>query len=201
MLDRNQPSSPLEETPNECQYNLTMFDMDGAAVQEHDLTREEFNALKQSLATLRGLETPVSENVETGQSDAATEPAPARPVLLARPHQDVITQAELRNALDLENRKEAALLKLRARMEAGAAVEQGPLTAELDLRAQPIGKMNPMPFPCIGAHLENWGVYVCPTEWSAEALERENPGSARARFLSPARVSLPKPCASQEARQ
>ena len=103
------------------------------------------------------------------------------------PRQDVITQAELQTVLELENRKTAAILALRGRLTAGAAVEQGPLTAELGFRD---GDTNPLPVRCINDEADNFGVYVCQTEWSAEAARSADPPVAFYGFRCPARVSL-----------
>ena len=43
----------VKETPEECSYNLTMYDDIGGSVQQVDLTRSEYEALKQHLAVLR----------------------------------------------------------------------------------------------------------------------------------------------------
>jgi hypothetical protein len=53
----------FEETPKSCWYELTMY-RDSATVkgQDFDLTLSEFLALKNHLATIRGLAVPRSEN-------------------------------------------------------------------------------------------------------------------------------------------
>jgi hypothetical protein len=45
------------DTPCECAYVLTMFDTAGGSIQEVDLTRGEFKALKAHLAKMRGYAT------------------------------------------------------------------------------------------------------------------------------------------------
>ena len=44
----------VKDTPDECAYDLTMFDSLGSSIQRIDLTRDEFLTLKQHLATMRG---------------------------------------------------------------------------------------------------------------------------------------------------
>ena len=43
----------VTQTPD-CSYNLTLFDGDGDSIQDFNLTREEYVALKAELARLRG---------------------------------------------------------------------------------------------------------------------------------------------------
>lgn len=44
----------LTHTPDETIYSLTMFDGGGTAVQDIEITRDEYLALKAHLANLRG---------------------------------------------------------------------------------------------------------------------------------------------------
>jgi hypothetical protein len=51
------PEEPewVRETPEECEYSLSMLDTDGSYPQDVTLTRTEFITLKERLAELRGL--------------------------------------------------------------------------------------------------------------------------------------------------
>jgi hypothetical protein len=43
----------VKETPEESSYGLAMYDCIGASVQQIDLSRSEYRALKQHLAAIR----------------------------------------------------------------------------------------------------------------------------------------------------
>ena len=48
----------VNETPEECTYDLTMDDGDGSNIQDVELTRDEYLALKKHLAAMRGYTVP-----------------------------------------------------------------------------------------------------------------------------------------------
>jgi hypothetical protein len=52
----NTPEVPdwMKETPEECSYNLTMYGSSGDGIQQIDLSRGEYEALKRQLAADRG---------------------------------------------------------------------------------------------------------------------------------------------------
>jgi hypothetical protein len=52
------PPEWVEKTPDECTYNLTMFETRGGEIQNIDVTRDEYIALKRHLATMRGFDVP-----------------------------------------------------------------------------------------------------------------------------------------------
>ena len=45
----------VTDTPDDCTYDLTMFDTSGGSIQRVELTRAEFIGLKEQLARSRGL--------------------------------------------------------------------------------------------------------------------------------------------------
>ncbi len=66
----------VDETPDECDYRLLMYDSGGGAVQEIVVTRAEYLALKQHLAEMRGLAPAEDEEEdEPGETPAAETPA------------------------------------------------------------------------------------------------------------------------------
>ncbi len=58
-------------TPDECTYDLNMYDSGGDHIQLMELTRPEFLELKRRLAEVRGLEWPEEVEIEAAIEDAA----------------------------------------------------------------------------------------------------------------------------------
>lgn len=74
----------VTETPESESYGLTMWDGSGGPVQEIDMTRAEFLALKEHLATMRGYNASTASpataaTAENRPSAEEPKPAPARP--------------------------------------------------------------------------------------------------------------------------
>ena len=57
----------IDETPEECSYELTMFEGIGGQVQQIDITRDEYLHLKKHLAKMRGYRTPRRHNQHAGK--------------------------------------------------------------------------------------------------------------------------------------
>jgi hypothetical protein len=109
MPDTTEKNTPewLTETPRELEYFLEVFADGGEALQEITISRDEYETLKHRLAQLRGLE----EQPRNG---------------------DIIRQAEIENLRRLEIAFTTAILSVRRRLAAGAAVEPGEWTINSD---------------------------------------------------------------------
>lgn len=98
----------LRETPTPTTYSLTMYDSDGGAAQDIDLSREEFIALKNHVAGMRGHSQQIDES------------------------QAYVSQREIGVLLDLDSMMTTLAANLRRRLFMGAAVEPGELQIEAD---------------------------------------------------------------------
>jgi hypothetical protein len=109
----------VNETPDDVEYSMMMYDVGGQCEQEIHMTREEFIRLKRWLAALRvyDLRSPM-DRFTAGHVRGKSESEQTAQVL-------EISQEEIEMVMDLERVSDALVLNIRRRLRLGAAVEPG----------------------------------------------------------------------------